>query len=91
MGSINRGHCNDDEVTLNTQTTSQWDGFRHYPYQNYPEQGKYTLVPLALMSDLSDSQILRRDDDGRIERQVDHQVWYPKWANRFDIAAEPDV
>lgn len=30
---IQKGHANDDEVTFNTQASSQWDGLRHYPYQ----------------------------------------------------------
>lgn len=25
---------NDDEVFINTQSSTQWDGFRHYAYQN---------------------------------------------------------
>ncbi|KLT39259.1 hypothetical protein CC85DRAFT_288744 [Cutaneotrichosporon oleaginosum] len=32
----------DDKVTFNTQYSTQWDGFAHVPYQNYPEAGKYT-------------------------------------------------
>ncbi|KAF2195866.1 hypothetical protein K469DRAFT_545285 [Zopfia rhizophila CBS 207.26] len=38
---INRSHpdgtkrtVNDDELHINTQSSSQWDGFRHYGYQN---------------------------------------------------------
>lgn len=27
----------DDEVNFNTQCSTQWDGFRHVAYQNYPE------------------------------------------------------
>ncbi|WWC92013.1 uncharacterized protein L201_006967 [Kwoniella dendrophila CBS 6074] len=38
---IHRTHCNDDHVSFNTQTSTQWDGFRHYPYLNYPEKGSY--------------------------------------------------
>jgi hypothetical protein len=37
-----RGHVNDDHVSFNTQTSTQVDGFRHYPYQNYPKDGEYT-------------------------------------------------
>ncbi|OBT70729.1 hypothetical protein VF21_10137, partial [Pseudogymnoascus sp. 05NY08] len=29
-----KGHANDDELDLNTQSSSHWDGLRHYPYQN---------------------------------------------------------
>lgn len=42
--SIHRGHCNDDHVSFNTQSSTQWDGFRHYPYLDYPEKGQYTWV-----------------------------------------------
>jgi hypothetical protein len=42
MSSAHRGHVNDDHVSFNTQTSTQVDGFRHYPYQNYPEEGEYT-------------------------------------------------
>ncbi|KAK5033584.1 hypothetical protein LTS07_003889 [Exophiala sideris] len=30
---IAKGYANDDEVHLNTQSSSHWDGLRHYPYQ----------------------------------------------------------
>ncbi|KAJ5820370.1 hypothetical protein N7474_005961 [Penicillium riverlandense] len=29
---IAKGHANDDEVDFNTQSSSHWDGLRHYPY-----------------------------------------------------------
>jgi hypothetical protein len=35
--SIKHPSHHDDEVTFNTQCSTQWDGFRHVPYQNYPE------------------------------------------------------
>jgi hypothetical protein len=38
----NRTHANDDHVSFNTQTSTQVDGFRHYPYQNWPKEGEYT-------------------------------------------------
>ncbi|PSN65630.1 hypothetical protein BS50DRAFT_601950 [Corynespora cassiicola Philippines] len=31
---IAKGHANDDELHINTQGSSHWDGLRHYPYQN---------------------------------------------------------
>ncbi|KAI1495177.1 hypothetical protein F5X96DRAFT_676005 [Biscogniauxia mediterranea] len=31
---IEKGYANDDEIYINTQTSSQWDGLRHYPYQD---------------------------------------------------------
>ncbi|CAH0053809.1 unnamed protein product [Clonostachys solani] len=30
---IVKGHANDDELDINTQGSSHWDGLRHYPYQ----------------------------------------------------------
>ncbi|KAJ3528953.1 hypothetical protein NM208_g9974 [Fusarium decemcellulare] len=30
---IAKGHANDDELDINTQGSSHWDGPRHYPYQ----------------------------------------------------------
>ncbi|KAH7020264.1 hypothetical protein EDB80DRAFT_702715 [Ilyonectria destructans] len=31
---LNKGYANDDELDFNTQSSSHWDGLRHYPYQN---------------------------------------------------------
>ncbi|KAH8894381.1 hypothetical protein GQ53DRAFT_859245 [Thozetella sp. PMI_491] len=31
---IAKGYANDDEIVMNTQGSSHWDGLRHYPYQN---------------------------------------------------------
>ncbi|CZS79833.1 unnamed protein product [Fusarium graminearum] len=31
---IAKGHANDDELHINTQGSSHWDGLRHYPYQD---------------------------------------------------------
>jgi kynurenine formamidase len=31
---ISKGYANDDELDINTQGSSHWDGLRHYPYQN---------------------------------------------------------
>ncbi|KAJ6151392.1 cyclase [Penicillium chermesinum] len=28
-----KGYANDDELHINTQSSSHWDGLRHYPYQ----------------------------------------------------------
>jgi hypothetical protein len=38
--SIGKGHCNDDVLTFNTQISTQWDGLRHYPYQDWPAKGQ---------------------------------------------------
>jgi hypothetical protein len=39
--SIPKDHFNDDVLHFNTQVSTQWDGLRHYPYQNYPSQGEF--------------------------------------------------
>lgn len=39
---LSKPTSNDDEVEFNTQATTQWDGFRHYPYQNWPGEGDKT-------------------------------------------------
>ncbi|KAJ5184014.1 hypothetical protein N7492_001630 [Penicillium capsulatum] len=31
---IAKGHANDDEIDFNTQSSSHWDGLRHYPYSD---------------------------------------------------------
>ncbi|WVQ82258.1 hypothetical protein IAT38_004386 [Cryptococcus sp. DSM 104549] len=54
-----RGHCNDDEVAFNTQATTQWDGFRHYPYQDYPEKGQYRFYNGMTMAQASDPSNLK--------------------------------
>ncbi|KAL1892468.1 hypothetical protein Sste5346_006978 [Sporothrix stenoceras] len=33
----------DDELSFNTQCSTQWDGFRHFPYKNWPNQGDLTF------------------------------------------------
>ncbi|TXT13167.1 hypothetical protein VHUM_01568 [Vanrija humicola] len=38
--SIPKGYANDDHLSFNTQCSTQWDGFRHYPYQDYPDKGQ---------------------------------------------------
>ncbi|GMK53558.1 hypothetical protein CspeluHIS016_0101440 [Cutaneotrichosporon spelunceum] len=51
-----RGHCLDDRVSFNTQCSTQWDGFNHYPYRNYPTEGEYTYYggqPTAVAMDKS--------------------------------------
>lgn len=41
LPSLHHGNYADDKVTFNTQCSTQWDGFAHVPYQNYPEKGQY--------------------------------------------------
>ncbi|KAL1410491.1 hypothetical protein Q8F55_004504 [Vanrija albida] len=39
---IDYGNWYDDKVSFNTQSSTQWDGYRHAPYQGYPEKGQQT-------------------------------------------------
>lgn len=41
---IAKGYANDDEIRLNTQSSSHWDGLRHYPYQIDSERRYYNGV-----------------------------------------------
>lgn len=41
---IAKGYANDDEIQLNTQSSSHWDGLRHYPYQIESERRYYNGV-----------------------------------------------
>lgn len=41
---VAKGYANDDEVHLNTQSSSHWDGLRHYPYQIKSERRYYNGV-----------------------------------------------
>lgn len=38
---IGKTYANDDELDINTQGSSHWDGLRHYPYQNGKETRFY--------------------------------------------------
>lgn len=41
---IAKGYANDDEIHLNTQSSSHWDGLRHYPYQIEQQRRFYNGV-----------------------------------------------
>jgi hypothetical protein len=41
--SNHRVHCNDDILHFNTQGSTQWDGFRHYAYTDYPTKDSYVF------------------------------------------------
>lgn len=47
---IQKGHANDDEIHINTQASTQWDGPRHYPYQD-PTVGERRFYNRATQSD----------------------------------------
>lgn len=57
--SNHRKHCNDDILTFNTQTSSQWDGFRHFPYQNFPGPGEYRFYNGLTMEEAKDPKVIR--------------------------------
>lgn len=75
---------NDDEVKLNTQSSSQWDGFRHYGELDVASEEK-----LKLMNDrISRSQgVLQWLYDGRRAfLQPDWNTWYtPKPPDSLNI------
>ncbi|GFZ42314.1 hypothetical protein JCM24511_00028 [Saitozyma sp. JCM 24511] len=56
---IYRGHGNDDHVAFNTQCSSQWDGFRHWPFQNFPRQGEHRFYGGMTMDDARDKSCVR--------------------------------
>ncbi|WVR09352.1 hypothetical protein IAU60_006418 [Kwoniella sp. DSM 27419] len=53
------GHCNDDHVSFNTQGSTQWDGFRHYPYLNYPDKGSYVYYGGQTSEEAKDPSVKR--------------------------------
>ncbi|KAK5735754.1 hypothetical protein LTR17_007926 [Elasticomyces elasticus] len=59
---IEKGYANDDEIHLNTQASSHWDGLRHYPYQDRTEQSEYRYYSGAVQSDFV--------QDGRIKPRL---------------------
>ncbi|WVQ77243.1 hypothetical protein IAR50_006926 [Cryptococcus sp. DSM 104548] len=51
------GHSNDDELALNTQTSTQWDGLRHYPYQDWPKKGQHRFYNGMTLEEASDVNV----------------------------------
>lgn len=41
--SLNQPHWVDEVITINTQSSTQWDGFKHFGYMNYPKEGVNTF------------------------------------------------
>lgn len=37
----------DDHVSFNTQASTQWDGLRHFPAQDFPSPGEHRSVKLG--------------------------------------------
>ena len=56
---IEKGHANDDEIHFNTQASSQWDGLRHYPYQQVGERKFYNGATQAdLVHDTGPTELI---------------------------------
>ncbi|WWC95059.1 hypothetical protein V866_001911 [Kwoniella sp. B9012] len=67
---IHRTHCNDDHVSFNTQASTQWDGFRHYPYLNYPEKGSYVYYGGQSNDDARDKSVARNGIHNYAKRPI---------------------
>jgi hypothetical protein len=65
-----RKHCNDDILTFNTQTSSQWDGFRHFPYQNFPGPGEYRFYNGLTMEEAKDPKVIRNGIQSESRRSL---------------------
>ncbi|KAK8858930.1 hypothetical protein IAR55_003161 [Kwoniella newhampshirensis] len=68
------GHSNDDEVSFNTQSSTQWDGFRHYPYQNYPEKGQYRFYGGMTLEEASDKSVIKHGIHNFIRKPITSQA-----------------
>ncbi|OCF77487.1 hypothetical protein I204_01475 [Kwoniella mangroviensis CBS 8886] len=67
---IHRTHCNDDHVSFNTQASTQWDGFRHHPYLNYPEKGSYVYYGGQSNDDARDKSVARNGIHNYAKRPI---------------------
>ncbi|OCF36999.1 hypothetical protein I316_01597 [Kwoniella heveanensis BCC8398] len=64
------GHSNDDVVRFNTQSSTQWDGFRHYPYQDWPGKGEYTFYGGMSIEEASDSSVKKYGAQNYAKRPI---------------------
>ncbi|CAG7561063.1 unnamed protein product [Fusarium equiseti] len=76
---------NDDTLTFNTQSSSQWDGFRHYAYQKEKLWFNGKSLDSLLASDLIDSAWVERG--GIVGRGV--LLDYASWADSNNITLTP--
>lgn len=76
MGSKNRVHANDDQLSFNTQTSTQIDGFRHYPYQNYPREGEYLFYGGMSSDEAKNPGVLRNgiQSECRVNSYISYQL-----------------
>ncbi|KAK1924503.1 putative cyclase-domain-containing protein [Papiliotrema laurentii] len=66
----NRVHANDDQLSFNTQTSTQIDGFRHYPYQNYPREGEYLFYGGMSSDEAKNPGVLRNGIQNFAKRPI---------------------
>ncbi|KAK1637911.1 putative cyclase-domain-containing protein [Colletotrichum phormii] len=89
---IPKGNANDDEISINTQGATHWDGPRHYPYQEhiqyYNGEKNNTEAPLACFPchvlTLRSIDMARKSITGR-GVLLD---WY-SWATEKNITFDP--
>ncbi|KAH7485914.1 Uncharacterized protein HZ326_4050 [Fusarium oxysporum f. sp. albedinis] len=77
---------NDDTLTFNTQSSSQWDGFRHYAYQKEKLWFNGKSLDELLSSDVNGIQAWV-DRGGIVGRGV--LLDYPSWADKNNITLTP--
>ncbi|WVR07263.1 hypothetical protein IAU60_004304 [Kwoniella sp. DSM 27419] len=84
------GHSNDDVLTFNTQSSTQWDGFRHYPYQDWPEKGKHTFYGGMTIEEASDSKVTKYGVQNYATKPITsraHLLDIPLYLSRHDLPA----
>ncbi|KAH7226218.1 putative cyclase-domain-containing protein [Fusarium oxysporum] len=77
---------NDDTLTFNTQSSSQWDGFRHYAYQKEKLWFNGKSLDELLSSDVNGIQAWV-DRGGIVGRGV--LLDYASWADKNNITLTP--
>ncbi|RSH89120.1 hypothetical protein EHS25_002786 [Saitozyma podzolica] len=83
-----RKHCNDDILTFNTQTSSQWDGFRHFPYQNFPGPGEYRFYNGLTMEEAKDPKVIRNGIQNFADKPITsraHLLDIPRYLARHGL------
>ncbi|KAK6710048.1 hypothetical protein SNK05_004523 [Fusarium graminearum] len=76
---IAKGHTNDDELHINTQGSSHWDGLRHYPYQD----------SLLYYNGVTQEDISGMTPNDKIGIQKEMMQWH--WDNQFAAVASDTV
>ncbi|KAL1842358.1 hypothetical protein VTK73DRAFT_3146 [Phialemonium thermophilum] len=60
----------DDELSFNTQCSTQWDGFRHFSYKNWPNQGDLVFYNGQTYEEATDLNVARNG----IHNFADHPI-----------------